>query len=89
MKAVGRMGRSEIAALLVVLGVLVLLPIGRTSELGILIGAIVGIVLLLRHRFEPIADPALRLLVMLFGSYWLPIVFSGFSSVTAHKTWMT
>ena len=84
-----RMGRSEIAALMIVLGVLVLLPVGRTSELGILIGAVVGIVLLLRQRFAPLADPGLRLVVVLFACYWLPIAFSGFNSAVPQKTWMT
>ncbi|MGB0133912.1 O-antigen ligase family protein [Dokdonella sp.] len=84
-----RVGRSEAAALLVVLSVLVLLPIGRTSELGIVIGAVVGLVLLLRHRFSPLADPGLRLVLLLFAGYWLPILLSGFVSVVPQKTWMT
>lgn len=84
-----RVGRSEAAALLVVLGVLVLLPIGRTSELGIVIGAVVGLVLLLRHRFAPLTDPDLRLVLLLFVGYWLPIVFSGIHSAVPEKTWMT
>lgn len=89
MMAVRRLGRSEAAAIVVVLGVLVLLPIGRTSELGIAIGAVIGLVLLLRHRFAPVADPDLRLVLLLFAGYWLPIVFSAFASVVPHKTWMT
>ena len=89
MTPVWRMGRSETAALLVVLSVLVLLPIGRTSELGIVIGAVVGLVLLLRHRFALFADPGLRLVVLLFAGYWFPILFSGFASAAPQKTWMT
>lgn len=76
-------------ALLVVLGVLVLLPIGRTAELPILIGAVAGIVLMLRGRLAPLADPAMRLAVVLFACYWLPIVLSGFAAVLPQKTWMT
>lgn len=83
------MRRSEIGALLIVLAVLVLLPLGRTSELPILIGGLIGIGLLLRHRFAPLADPGLRLIVVLFGCYWIPVILSAFTAVMAQKTWMT
>lgn len=89
MMPTSRLAGSEATALLVVLGALVLLPIGRTSELAILIGAVVGIVLLLRHRFAALADQGLRLVVVLFACYWLPIIVSGFTSVVPQKTWMT
>lgn len=81
--------RGELAALLVVLGVLVLLPIGRSSELPILIGAVGGLVLILRHRMAPLIDPGVRLAVLLFVCYWLPIVVSGVAAVAPAKTWMT
>lgn len=83
------MRRSELSALLIVLGVLVLLPIGRSSELPVLIAGIAGIVLLLRHRVAPVIDPDLRLVVILFACYWLPIALSGLAAVMPQKTWMT
>lgn len=82
-------GRSGLAALLIVLGVLVLLPIGRSSELPLALGALTGIGLLLRHRFAPLADRDLRLIVVLFACYWLPVVLSGPAAVMPQKTWMT
>lgn len=89
MKALQPMRRSELGALLIVLAVLVLLPIGRTSELPVLIAALTGIRLLLRHRIVPIAEADLRLVLILFGCYWAPIVLSGFAAVMPQKTWMT
>ena len=81
--------RGELAALLVVLGVLVLLPIGRSSELPVLIGAVGGLGLILRFRTAPLIDPGVRLIVVLFACYWLPILLSGFAAVMPAKTWMT
>lgn len=89
MTALAPMRRSELGALLIVLAVLVLLPIGRTSELPVLIAALTGIGLLLRRRFVPIAEADLRLVLILFGCYWAPIVLSGFAAVMPQKTWMT
>lgn len=81
--------RSELGALLIVLAALVLLPIGRTSELPILIGGVIGIVLLVGHRFAPLADSGLRLILFVFGCYWIPVVLSGFDAVMPQKTWQT
>ena len=89
MNRLASMPRRELGALLVVLAVLVLLPIGRTSELPVLIAALTGIGLLLRHRFAPLADPDLRLVLILFACYWLPVLLSGFTAVRPEKTWMT
>lgn len=80
---------GELAALLVVLGVLVLLPIGRSSELPVLVAALVGLGLLVRYRSSLLSDAGLRLILILFACYWLPIVFSGFAAVAPAKTWMT
>lgn len=89
MNTVAWMPRRELGALLVVLGVLVLLPLGRTSELPVLIAAVAGIGLLLRYRFAPLADAQLRLVPILFACYWLPVLLSGFGAVMPGKTWMT
>ncbi len=83
------MPRSGLGALLVVLAVLILLPIGRSSELPVLVAAVIGIGLLLRHRFAPLADPDLRLVLILFACYWLPLLLSGFTAVMPGKSWMT
>jgi hypothetical protein len=69
--------------------VLVLLPIGRSSELPVLIAAMAGIGLLVGRGRASLADPGPRLVVMLFACYWVPIVFSGLAAVVPEKTWMT
>jgi O-antigen ligase len=77
------------AAILVVLAVLVLLPVGRLSELPVAVAAIAGIVLVARARIDVRGDPALRLVVVLFACYWLPIALSGFAAVAPARTWST
>ncbi len=89
MNALQPIRRSALGALLIVLAVLVLLPIGRTSELPVMTAGLIGIGLLVRHRYAPIADPGLRLIVILFGCYWIPIALSGFAAVMPQRTWMT
>ncbi|HET9034279.1 MAG TPA: O-antigen ligase family protein [Dokdonella sp.] len=89
MNTLESMRRGELGALLIVLAVLILLPVGRTSELPILIGGLIGIGLLLRHRIEPLAGPGLRLTLVLFACYWIPVFLSAFSAVMAQKSWMT
>ncbi|WP_440225383.1 O-antigen ligase family protein [Dokdonella sp. MW10] len=82
--------RAERAALVVVLAVLVLLPVGRTSELPILVGAIAGLVLLARGVLAAsMRDGAARLATLLFACYWLPVVASGIAAVDPGKTWST
>lgn len=81
--------RSELGALLIVLAVLILLPIGRTSELPIVLGGILGIGLLIRTRLAPVLDAQLRLVAVVFACYWLAIALSGFAAVMPQKTWMT
>jgi O-antigen ligase len=83
------MSARELGTLMVVLAVLVLLPIGRTSELPLLIGGLVGIGWLLRGRFAPLHASRLHLTIVLFACYWIPALLSGFSAVMPHKTWMT
>jgi O-antigen ligase len=83
------MSRRELGALLVVLAVLVLLPIGRTSELPLLIGGLIGLGSLLRGRISMRADSRMRLIIVLFVCYWVPALLSGFTAVMPQKTWMT
>lgn len=80
----------DLAALLPVLliwSVLALLPLGRTSELPVLVGAAWGLWLSWRHRRDVWAMPAVRLALILFAFYWLPALASAFGSVAPGKTW--
>lgn len=81
--------RAETIAALVVLAVLALLPIGRSAELPIAIGAVFGIVLLVRGRIDWHAGGPASLATILFACYWIPIVLSGFAAVAPEKTWTT
>ena len=83
------LSRGELGALLVVLAVLILLPIGRSSELPVVVGGVIGFLLLARTGFAPLLDVRLRLVVSLFACYWLAIALSGFDAVMPGKTWMT
>jgi len=74
---------------LVVLAVIVLLPLGRTAELPIAIGAVAGIVLLVRSRLDVRNDPSLGLAAMLFACYWIPTLLSAIAPVEPAKTWST
>jgi O-antigen ligase len=75
------------AALAVALAwsVLLLLPIGRTSELPLLVAALVGLPLLWRHA----RAPALALVLFLFAAYALPAVLSAIDAVDPRKSWTT
>jgi O-antigen ligase len=75
-------------AVLLVLSVLVLLPLGRSAELPLAIAAIVGVVLLARGRLR-LDDAGARLVLVLFACYWLPALLSGFAAVEPGKTWTT
>ena len=79
---------ARIWPMLLVLAVLVLLPVGRSAELPLVIGAIAAIVLALRGRF--IFDAAeVRLAFALFACYWLAALLSGIAPVEPRKTWST
>ena len=81
-------GRLEIAAQWLVLGVLILLPVGRISELPVLIACIGAFLLVALLRGHAWNGTAARSVLLLFASYWLPILFSAFDAVNPHKTWM-
>ena len=72
---------------LVVLAVIVLLPVGRSSELPWLIGALGGCVLVLRGHIDWRADGGARLALWLFTCYWAPALLSAFAAVDPGKTW--
>jgi O-antigen ligase len=69
------------------LGVLLLLPLGRTSELPLAIGAIAGLVLAWRERAHLRVWPGTRLVLILFACYWLAAALSAPAAVAPAKTW--
>ena len=75
--------------LVVVLGVLVLLPVGRVAELPVAIGAVAAIVLVARGRIDWRDDPVIRLAALLFACYWLPALLSCVAAVEPRHAWST
>lgn len=71
-----------------VLLVVVLLPVGRGSEVAVAIGMLAAFVLLARGRLDWRSDAA-RLVLALFACYWLPTLVSAFGAVEPGKTWST
>ncbi|MGN6518834.1 MAG: O-antigen ligase family protein [Dokdonella sp.] len=80
--------RAPAWAALLVLAVLVLLPIGRSAEVPLALGAIGGLVLLVRGRVS-IDDTGVRLALVLFAAYWLAALASGAGATAPGKTWST
>jgi O-antigen ligase len=75
---------------LVILLVLALLPMGIVgADAPLIVGAIVGLVWAWRERRGLMADPALRLTIILFACYWLPALISAPGAVAAEKSWST
>lgn len=74
--------------MLLLLAVPVLLPVGRTAELPLVVGAVAGIVLALRQRLD-FRGPGTRLACTLFACYWLAALLSGLSAVDPGRTWST
>ncbi len=73
---------------LVVLAVVVLLPVGRASELPLAIGALAAIVLLAQGRIDR-RDAAFRLPLILFACYALPALVSAVAPIAPARTWST
>jgi O-antigen ligase len=80
--------RAGIGPLVVVLGVVVLLPVGRVAELPIAIGAAGGLMLLALRRVDT-GNSGFRLALALFACYWLPALISGLWPVAPERTWTT
>lgn len=80
--------RGPVWPALLVLAVLVLLPVGRGSELPLVGAGVVALGLLARGRLD-VDRAALRLALLLFACYWLPALLSGFAAVEPGKTWAT
>lgn len=73
----------------IVLGVLVLLPVGRSSEAFIAIGAVAGLILAWRERGQMRAHAGVRLACVLFACYWLAALISAPAAVAPEKSWST
>ena len=69
--------------------VLALLPIARSAEAALGLGAFGGLVLLWRERARLRADIGLRLVLVLFACYWLAALCSAPAAVAAQKSWST
>ena len=74
---------------LIVLVVIVLLPVGRSAELPLAIGAIAMCVLAMRGRTGMQGRSVPRLVLALFACYWIPALLSGFAAVEPGRTWST
>ena len=74
---------------LVLLLVLALLPVGRSSEAGIAVGAVVGIALAWRERETLWRNSGVRLALLLFVCYWLPALLSAPAAIAPEKSWST
>lgn len=73
---------------LLMLAPLLLLPVGRSSELPLAVMAVIALGLALRERV-PWRDPAVRLCLALFACYWLPAAISAIAAVAPERSWMT
>jgi O-antigen ligase len=74
---------------LIALAVLALLPLGRSFEVPLDIGALAGLVLVWKYRARLSHDRAVALAVILFTCYWLPTLISAPSAIAPAKTWLT
>ena len=79
----------EFWAALVSLLVLALLPVGRSSEAGIAVGAVAGLALAWRERKTLWRNPGVRLAALLFACYWLPALISAPGAIAPDKSWST
>ncbi|MEZ5485087.1 MAG: O-antigen ligase family protein [Lysobacteraceae bacterium] len=70
----------------VLLSVLALLPVGRLAELPLLVGAVAGLVALLRGRID-LRQPVPRLGLLVFLGYWLPELLSAPDATDARRAW--
>jgi O-antigen ligase len=73
----------------IAVAVLALLPIGRSAELPLWIGAVAGMVFVWRDRKTLSQNAGVKLAVVLFACYWLPALISAPGSVAPDKTWST
>ena len=74
---------------LLVLAVLALLPVGRSSEAPLAIGAIAGLILAWRERGSLRVHVGVRLAIIVFACYWLAALLSAPDAIAPGKTWST
>ncbi|HET8941244.1 MAG TPA: O-antigen ligase family protein [Rudaea sp.] len=73
----------------IILLVLALLPVGRSSEAPLIIAAVAGIVMCWRQRDAVWSNSSVRLCVVIFACYWLAAFVSAPGAVAPGKTWST
>ena len=71
------------------LGVLLLLPLGRASEAPLVLAAAVGLILVWRQREHLRARAGVRLAAILFACYWLAALLSAPGAAAPEKSWST
>lgn len=76
-----------LAPVLLLWSVLALLPVGRASELPLLVAAVWGLVLCWREGRDLLGLPGVRLALVAFAGYWLPALVSAFDAVEPARTW--
>ena len=74
---------------LLLLGVLALLPLGRSAEAPLTLAAIGGLVFAWREWPRLRANAGVRLVVALFACYWLAALISAPAAVAPEKSWST
>ena len=74
---------------LLLLGVLVLLPVGRSAEAPLAIAAIAALILAWRERTQLRTAAGVRLAAGLFACYWLAALLSAPGAVAPEKSWST
>ena len=78
--------RAERLGVLLLLAALLLLPIGRSAELAIALGALLGVLLLIGRRIQWSAA-APRLALVVFAGYWLPELLSALDALQSRRAW--
>lgn len=73
--------------LVLLLAIVALLPVGRASELPLLMASIWGVADAIRGRGTLREDPAFVPMGLVFLAYWIPELASAFDSVAPQKSW--
>lgn len=74
---------------LLMLGVLALLPLGRSAEAPLFVATMVGLVLAWHERSRWRSNAGVRLAATLFACYWLAALISAPMAVAPEKSWST
>lgn len=79
----------DLLVLLLALGVVMVLPIGRGAELPVSVGAIAGFVAAFSPLRQLAPAAAMRALAVLFLAYWVPTLLSAPDAAEPGRTWGT